>query len=114
MLRRIAGSFFAACCFVNVALAGGPVIVGGPGFGHPGQAFTWDPAKMPIQYRVDPGPMAVNPSGQVMISNPAGLQRVQNILAVWQGVSTAAVSFTNAGTISPVGVFSGSLAAQNL
>ena len=45
------------------ASAGGSLLVGGPHFGHDGQPFTWNPASMPIQYRVDPGPMAVNPGG---------------------------------------------------
>ncbi len=53
--------------------SGGPLIVGGPTLGISGVPFTWDPATMPIQYRVDPGPMAVAPSGNEVISNAAGI-----------------------------------------
>ena len=56
--------------------AGGPMVVGGPKFGVDAKPFTWDPAKMPIQYRVDPGPMAVSPGNATVIDNAAGLQRV--------------------------------------
>src|SRR5438270_3518727 len=89
------------------ASAGGPLIVGGPHFGHDGQPFTWNPASMPIQYRVDPGPMATSPGGGVVIDNAAGLQRLQNMFGVWQAVPTAAISFANAGTILPAGSYTG-------
>ena len=86
-------------------IAGGPLVVGGPTFGIAGQPFTWDPAKMPIQYRVDPGPMAVNPSGTTVIDNATGLQRVQSMFGVWQSVSTAALSFSNAGPLLSAGSY---------
>ncbi|MBV9075421.1 MAG: hypothetical protein JOZ10_17485 [Acidobacteria bacterium] len=89
------------------ANAGGPLVIGGPKFGIAGQPFTWDPAKMPIQYRVDPGPMAVTSSGTVVIDNPTGLQRVQNMFGVWQAVSTAAISYSNAGPLLPSGSYTG-------
>lgn len=94
------------------ALAGGPLVVGGPAvgnrpaFGIDGQPFTWDPAKMPIQYRVDPGPMAVSGSTTV-VNNATGVQRVQNMFALWQGVATAAVSFSDAGALLPTGSYTG-------
>ncbi len=90
-----------ACMF-----AGGPLFVGGPGFGVDGRPFTWDPAAMPIHYRVDGGPMSATSSGQVKITNSAGLGRVQQMFQTWQSVSTAAVSFMNAGSILPVTGFS--------
>jgi hypothetical protein len=93
--------------------AGGPLVVGGPAlgtrpaFGTDGVAFTWNPAAMPIQYRVDPGPMATTASGAVVISNATGLQRVRSMFNVWQSVPTATVSFNNAGPILPTGAYTG-------
>jgi len=107
---RMAAPVLATCCLLMispVALhAGGPLFVGGPTFGVDGQPFTWNPATMPIKYRVDGGPMSVAPSGQVVISNAQGITRVQQMLQTWQNVSTAAVSFSNAGPILPVAGFS--------
>ncbi len=111
-------SRFAPCllivCLLSVTVwAGGPLLAGGPAvgtrnrFGVDGKPFTWDPAKMPIAYRVDPGPMAISPSGSVVIDHNAGLQRVQSMLGVWQAVSTANISFTNAGALLPAGSYSG-------
>jgi len=96
-----------------LAFAGGPKVVGGPAvgsraaFGLDGQAFIWNPAKMPIAYRLDPGPMAANSSGSVIIDHAAGAQRVQNMFGVWQGVPTATLSFTNAGAILAAGSYTG-------
>lgn len=91
----------------SYVFAGGPLVVGGPSFGRDGVPFTWNPAAMPIQYRVDPGPMATSPTGAVVISNAAGSQRVQSMFSAWQSVPTAAVSFTNVGTILPNGSYTG-------
>jgi hypothetical protein len=97
----------------HAALAGGPKVVGGPAvgtraaFGLDGQAFIWNPARMPIAYRLDPGPMAATSSGTVVIDHAAGAQRVQNMLGVWQAVSTATISFTNAGPILAAGSYTG-------
>ena len=94
------------------ARAGGPIVVGGPAvgnrppFGLDGQPFTWNPSQMPISYRVDPGPMAVTPSGTTVIDHAGGTQRVQGMFGVWQAVSTAHVSFTNAGALLPAGSYS--------
>jgi len=85
--------------------AGGPLLVGGPNFGVEGQAFIWDPAAMPIQYRVDGGPLSSKPDGTVVTDNAAGLARVQAMFQVWQDVPTAAISYANAGPIQSVGVF---------
>jgi hypothetical protein len=86
--------------------AGGPLFVGSSSFGVDGQPFTWDPTAMPIQYRVDGGPMAATPSGQVVVNNSAGLARVQSMFQTWQSVSTAAVSFKNSGPILTASGFS--------
>ena len=109
MLKRmlIAGLCLGGLFVSDSAFAGGPLLVGGPQHGHPGQPFIWNPARMPIQYRVDPGPLAVNPSGQVLFDNASGLQRLQGIVAPWQNVATAAVSFANAGSILPAGSYTG-------
>jgi hypothetical protein len=110
---RIALCVFILCLLSVMAWAGGPLVVGGPAvgnrprFGVDGEPFTWDPAKVPIAYRVDPGPMSVSPSGTVVIDHPTGVQRVQGMFGVWQAVSTANISFTNAGALLPAGSYTG-------
>lgn len=113
MRKRRVSFLFLAILFTPFAFAGGPQQVGGPAvgtraaFGIDGQAFTWNPAKMPVAYRLDSGPMAVSPSGTVVIDHNTGIQRVQNMFGVWQSVSTANISFTNAGPILAAGSYSG-------
>ena len=92
---------------VSQAFAGGPLSVGGPTFGIDGKPFTWDAAAMPIQYRVDTGPLAKLSGGAVTIDNTAGLARVQNMFAVWQNVPTTSIRFQYAGTILATGSFRG-------
>ena len=62
---------------------------------------------MPIQYRVDPGPMSVNPSGVVVVNNQTGLGRVQSLFGNWSGVATASLSFSYAGVLLPTGAYTG-------
>jgi hypothetical protein len=95
------------CWAALPANAGGPLLVGGPGFGVSGQPFIWNPAAMPIQYRVDSGPLSISPGGTIAIDNATGLKRLQSMLNVWQNVPTAAVSFNNAGAIQAAGSFAG-------
>src|SRR5437588_291115 len=113
-IRTLASAVLISWCLgASLAFAGGPIVVGGPAvrtrpaFGIDGQAFTWNPAKMPISYRVDPGPMAVNPTGGVVIDHAAGVQRVQSMFAVWQEVATASLSFSNIGNLLPAGSYTG-------
>ena len=68
---------------------------------------SWNPARMPINYRIDPGAMAVNASGTVVVDHTAGAQRVQSMFAVWQGVSTANLSYSNVGPLLSAGSYSG-------
>lgn len=100
---RVSGRWLAAVLLpyllVASALAGGPLVMGGPNYGSPGQAFVWNPAAMPIQYRVDSGPMATSPGGQVVIANAAGLQRVQAMFGNWQQSPHASISYQYAGPI---------------
>lgn len=105
-LHKIAALTCVLACS-GFAFAGGPLFVGGPQFGGDGKMITWDPAKMPIQYRLDPGPMSATATGAQVISNSVGAQRIQNMLTVWSGVPTASVSFTNAGPIQATGSYSG-------
>jgi hypothetical protein len=77
--------------------AGGPLFVGGPSFGVDGQPFTWDPAAMPIQYRVDGGPMASTATGQIVITNATGIARVQAMFQTSAEGSHWPVAFKNAG-----------------
>lgn len=104
-LLKISCSLVFGLLAAGSAFAGGPLVVGGPNFGTDGQPFTWDPAKMPIQYRVDPGPMASTSNGTVVIDNATGLQRVQSMVGVWQAVPTATVSFANAGQLLSTGSY---------
>src|SRR5579871_4111250 len=100
-LLGLVGSLLGA----TLLYAGGPLVIGGPNFGISGQPFTWDPAKMPIQYRVDPGPLSIDPLNAVIVNNATGLQRLQNMFGVWQSVPTAAISFANAGPILSAGSY---------
>jgi hypothetical protein len=86
-------------CLATPAFAGGPLTVGGPNNGVAGQPFVWNPAAMPIQYRVDSGPMSTNPNGQVVISNSAGLTRVQSTFGNWQQAPHASIQYQYAGPI---------------
>ena len=95
------------------AFAGGPGVVGGPAvnsrppFGIDGQPFTWSSSGLPIVYRVDTGPMSTTSGGSIVIDHNSGVQRVQNMFAVWQSIPTAHISFSNAGGLLPAGVYTG-------
>ena len=107
MTRRVASliAFMASVFLLAMpASAGGPRVIGGPNFGIDGKPLIWNPAAMPISYQVDPGPLAKTGT-TIVVSNSTGLSRVQAMLAVWQGVSTAAVSFNYAGAIAHTGAF---------
>ena len=84
---------------LGTVFAGGPLTVGGPGNGTQGQAFVWNPAAMPIQYRVDVGPLATAPGGQIVINNAIGLQRVQAMFANWQQAPHSAIQYQYAGPL---------------
>jgi hypothetical protein len=91
----------------RAAIPGGPIAVGGPNFGIVGTPMTWNPAAMPIQYRVDPGPMAVSPTGTVVVDNPTGITRVGQMFGTWTSVPTAALSTNYAGALLPSGAYPG-------
>jgi hypothetical protein len=102
----IASVLFLLNSFGAISAYGGEaLVIGGPKFGIDAKPFTWDPAKMPIQYRVDPGPMAVSPTNTTVIDNATGLQRVQSMFGIWQAVPTAAISFSNAGQLLSAGSY---------
>src|SRR3569832_2263297 len=107
MKRRGVGILCFVLASTIVASAGGPIYVGGPQFGGDGKMLTWDPAKMPIQYRLDPGAMSTTARGAQVISNSVGAQRIKNMLSVWSGVQTAVVSFANAGPNLAAGSYTG-------
>jgi hypothetical protein len=86
---------------------GGPLMVGGPSFGIQGVPFTWDSAAIPIQYRVDPGPMAKSPNGAIVISNSEGVARVNSMFNIWSSVPTASLSFNNTGPLLSSGSYAG-------
>ncbi len=91
----------------RAAIPGGPIAVGGPNFGISGTPITWNPA-MPIQYRVDPGPLAVNPyTGAVVVDNPTGIARLGSMFSTWTSVPTAALSTIYAGALLSYGSYTG-------
>lgn len=111
-LIRLTPRLLLICFLAPFASAGGPLVVGAgpaagtrPAFGIDGKPFTWNPAKMPIQYRIDPGPMAANTSGTTVIDHASGVQRVQGMFGVWQSTPTASLSFSNAGNLLPAGAY---------
>jgi hypothetical protein len=111
-LIRLTPRLLLICFLAPFASAGGPLVVGAgpaagtrPLFGIDGKPFTWNPAKMPIQYRIDPGPMAANTSGTTVIDHASGVQRVQGMFGVWQSTPTASLSFSNAGNLLPAGAY---------
>ena len=87
--------------------AGGPIRVGGATFGIQGQPFVWDPAAMPVRYRVDPGPLSKRPDGTVVIDHATGVARVKSLFDTWQNVPTAAISYGNIGDILPAPPYTG-------
>lgn len=105
-----AGAALAACGLLlgqSVAQAGGPIAVGGANFGLQGQPFIWDPAALPVRYRVDPGPLSKRPDGTIVLDHASGVARVRSMFDVWQNVATAAISYNHAGDILPTGSYTG-------
>src|SRR6266436_3095335 len=89
----------------HVVFAGEPLAVGGPTQGISGVPLLWDNTK-PIAYRVDNGPLSLQPNGgPVVINNAQGVTRVQNMFANWSAVPTANLTITNAGGLLAVGSF---------
>jgi hypothetical protein len=82
------------------AFAGGPLLVGSGTIGTSGKQLTWNPAAMPIQYRVDGGPLSAT------INNSSALGRIRAMFDVWQNVPTAAISYKYAGPILSTAGFS--------
>jgi hypothetical protein len=87
----------------TVAFAGGPLAVSADA-----KPVIWNPAAMPIKYRVDGGPLSATPAGVEVVPNSVGVSRVAGMFAVWSGVSTAQLSFQNAGFILQAGSYTGS------
>ena len=84
----------------QIAMAGGPLVVGGPAFGKDGEAFVWDASAFPIKYRVDGGAMSA------IVDNATGLARVQSMFNNWQ-VPSASITYSYAGPIQAAGAFLG-------
>jgi len=110
-LQKFAAIVFSALLVLPIpAIArvpGGPRDVGSPTLGVSGVPMTWNPTAMPIHYRVDPGPMAISPSGTVVIDNAAGRTRVQNMFNTWVNVPTASIAFQNDGQLLSSGAYTG-------
>lgn len=99
-MKRVLAAFLVGCS--SLCFAGGPIAVGGPNLGVDGQPMTW--AAMPIHYRVDGGPFALR-AGNIIVDHATGVNRVNAMFAVWQGVSTATLSYQNDGAILSTGSF---------
>lgn len=97
MIRR-ASAVVLCSLLASVAFAGGPLTVGSPTFGTDAQPFVFDNSA-PINYTIDSGPMAVNGT-TVVIDNTTGRSRVAGMFGQWHGVSTANITFKEAGFIS--------------
>jgi hypothetical protein len=106
MKRRLAALLLSFILSGGFADAGGPLRVTGAAARNPGQPFVWD-VSQPIRYTVDGGPMSVNPSGQVVVSNSQGVARVQGMFQNWQSVSTTLIRYSYAGPISAPGLPAG-------
>src|SRR5579872_1612677 len=87
---------------IQPAFAGGFLVNGSAKLGAEGKPILWDLSSGPIQYRLDGGPLSINPSGTVVIDQATGAARVQSLFQTWQNVPTTAISFQNAGAILPV------------
>jgi hypothetical protein len=105
-MKRVVLCFLAVSMLSAVALAGGPMLVRGPKMGNPGDTVTWA-QNTPINYRVDGGPLSRS-GGTVVISNGAGITRVQSMFQAWQSVPTARLDIRNAGAILSVPSVAGS------
>jgi hypothetical protein len=90
----------------QTAIAGGPLLTGGPGFGVDGQPFTWS-VNSPVAYRVDGGPLSKTSGGTVIVNNAAGLTRVQSMFAQWRAAPDSALAFQYLGPIQASGAFKG-------
>ncbi|MGE0405569.1 MAG: hypothetical protein AB7O65_04650, partial [Candidatus Korobacteraceae bacterium] len=86
-MTRIARLLLVLVAGYSTVWASGPIIVGGPQLGRDGEPFRWNPAAMPIRYRVDAGPMSAT------LNNSAGRTLVQRMFQVWQNVPTASISY---------------------
>ncbi|MEX0734137.1 MAG: hypothetical protein WD944_01105 [Steroidobacteraceae bacterium] len=76
------------------AHAGGPLALQ-----DDGTPFAWSTAA-PIAYRTDDGPLSAS------VAEGAARARVQAMFNVWQNVASSSISYTRAGFIEAVGVFS--------
>jgi len=101
--RRVAALLLSSILLVGLADAGGPLRVTGTAATNPGLPFVWNTSS-PIGYTVDEGPLSVNPSGQIVISNSQGVARVQSMFQNWQSVSTTSITYSYAGPISAPGL----------
>jgi hypothetical protein len=97
-LKKVAAVFCGLLLMpLQPLFSGGPLTVGGIGAGISGVPVLWDNSK-PIAYRVDAGPLSQQPNGgSVIISNAAGVARVNGMFANWANVPSANLSFINDG-----------------
>lgn len=111
LLRRLATLAASLLLLVPMPIVarapGGPLDVGSPKIGISGVPMTWDPAAMPIHYRVDPGPLSKTPSGSVVINNATGIARVDSMFNTWKTVPTALLSFNDDGPLKASGAYTG-------
>ncbi len=76
------------------ALAGGPIVVGGPSFGVEGAAFTWS-TSTEVSYRTDGGTLG-------LLTNVQANTRVETLFQLWEDVPTANIGFNRLGAVQSV------------
>ena len=82
--------------------AGGPLYVAGTGFDPSvdGKPIIWSTTS-PVSYRTP------NAGGLGKLDNAHAIERVQQLLKVWEDVPTAKIQFQNGGAIQPTGAYQG-------
>ncbi|HSA92521.1 MAG TPA: hypothetical protein VLE48_05870 [Terriglobales bacterium] len=78
----------------RLAVAGGPIAVGGPSFGVEGAPFTWSTTSA-IPYRTDGGNLGA-------LTNTQANNRVESMFNVWENVTTANIEYSRLGAIQGV------------
>jgi hypothetical protein len=52
---------------------------------EPGETEHVERSAVPVQYRVDGGPLGRKPDGTIVVDNAVGVTRAQAMYQVWQG-----------------------------
>ena len=94
MTCRILAIFFMLAAVSTCAIAGGPLLVGGPNFGVDGAPFVWDNART-IQYRTDGGNLG-------SLSNAAANSLVTTAFSAWTSIPTVSLTVQRIGPLQGI------------